>query len=270
MITLNYAWFIWKNYRGLLLFSTVFMALMQFLMLFLITTIDYAPIIDALLNRLPAQIRVLFAAEFLQRISAEGATAFGFNHPMVLAILALSAILIPARHVAGEVEAGTLEILLTCPTVRWRHIITVWCASAVQLLIIVCGGWLGSCVSIAVFHTFSKQIVMGILKVGANAWLLFVLISSYTLLMSTFGKEGGKTGIRSAAITLTFYVTHFLSSMWRPASFLKPMNIFHYYQPQKLMFGGRSVVVNAIVLSIATAICLTAAIYQFKRRDIPG
>ncbi len=96
VITLNYARFIWKNYRGLLLFSAVFAALMQFLMLFLITTIDYGPIIDALLSRLPAQIRVLFATEFLQHISAEGAAAFGFNHPIVIVLLAISAILIPA------------------------------------------------------------------------------------------------------------------------------------------------------------------------------
>lgn len=266
MIDLNYPRFIWKNYRGLLIFSTLFVALMQFLMLFIITTIDSGPLLDTFLSLLPSQFRVLF----LQRSSVEGAAAFGFNHPLVIAILAISAIIIPARHVAGEVETGTLEILLACPIERWRHIITVWFSSAVELMIIVCGGWLGSFLSIAIFHTFSGQIVIGILKIGANLWLLSVLISSYTLLISTFGKEGGKTGIRSAAITLIFYLMQFLSFMRDSLSFLKPFNIFQYYQPQELMFGDRSFVLNAIVLSISVSICLAAAIQQFNRRDVPG
>ena len=53
-------------------------------------------------------------------------------------------------------------------------------------------------------------------------------------------------------------------------SFLKPFNIFYYYLSQKLMYGERSFTFNAIVLTVLISICLTTAIIQFNRRDVPG
>lgn len=270
MIRLLYPKVIWKSYRGLILFSSIFIALMQFLILLIITTIDYAPIFEAFVNQLPSQIRLFFMAEFFQTFSPEGAAAFGFNHPLVISVMAISAIVIPARHIAGEAETGTLEVLLSYPVERWRHVFTVWFSSAMVLIFIVICGWIGSFLAISIFHKFSEQIVFGMLKIGLNLWLLFLLVSSFTLLISTYSKESGKTGLRSAAITLVFYLLHVLSGMWDVLSFIKPFNIFEYYPPLKLMFGDSSFVLNSAILAALIIICLALAIQQFNRRDIPG
>lgn len=270
MIRILYPKVIWKSYRGLIIFSGIFIAFMQFLLLLIITTIDYAPIFEAIITQLPSQIRMFIMSEFLQTFSPEGAAAFGFNHPLVISVMAISAIVIPARHIAGEAETGTLEIMLSYPVKRWQHLITIWFSSAVELLVIVLCGWLGSFLAIAIFHTFTEQIIFGMLKIGINLWMFFLLISSYTLLISTYSKEGGKTGLRSAAITLVFYLLHVLSSMWQEISFLKLYNIFDYYLPVKLMFGEREILLHICVLSILMAICLLLAIKQFNKRDIPG
>lgn len=270
MIRLVYPRVIWKSYRGIIIFSAVFIALMQFLILLIFTTIDYVPIIEAFMKQLPEQFRMFFAAEFFQRFSPEGAAAFGFNHPLVISVMAINAIVIPARYIAGEVETGTLELLLTYPIERRRHVVRVWLSSAIELLFIVCCGWIGSFLSIAIFHTFTEQVVFGMLKVGVCLWMLFLLISSYTLLISTYSKEGGKTGLRSAAITLIFYLVHVLSTMWEDLSFIQPFNIFNYYLPQKLMFGQSSFILNIVVLASLILIFLGLSIRQFDKRDIPG
>ncbi|GAB4370419.1 MAG: hypothetical protein Kow0042_12640 [Calditrichia bacterium] len=269
MNPLEYGTFLWKSHRGLILFAFLFFAGMEFLIITLITTIDTAPIISAILDQLPPRLKMIFNQEFLTRFSIKGAIAFGFNHPLVLAVLSLVSITLTARHVAGEAESGTLELLLSYPLKRSRFILTLWSVLAIFLLFIVCGGWLGSILALLVYQQFGLEYLAGILKVGGNLWLLFILIMSYSLLISTFDREGGKAGTRSAAITLIFYFLHFISSIWERIDWTKPLNIFSYYLPQKLMFGERSFWVNALVLLAAISICLLGSIIQFSRRDIP-
>ncbi|MDT8318446.1 MAG: ABC transporter permease subunit [bacterium] len=270
MIKMHHPRFIWKRHLGLIVFSSLFVAILQFLVLYIITTLNYGAIIESFINRLPYAFQTMFATQFFRSFSAEGAVAFGLNHPLVIALMSLNAIIIPARHVAGEIEDGTLELMLTYPLERWRHIMAVWFSSALQLVILIFYCWLGSLMSIAIFHELTWQLVIGMLKIGINLWLLFLLVSSYTLLISSFGKEGGKVGTEAAAITLIFYLVHFLSSLWDALSFLKPFNIFYYYLPQELMYGEGSFAFNAAVLTVLISICLTTAIIQFNRRDVPG
>jgi len=270
MNELCYPLFIWKDHRGLVIFSVIVIATLQFLIIELMATIDIAPIVTTILQQLPPQMQVLFDEGLLTRLSVNGAAAFGFDHPLVLTLMAVNAIIIPTRHIAGEIEDGTLELLLAYPFKRAKLLISLWISTNLILLIIVIGGWLGSLAAVALFSNLTFDLLIRILQIGCNLWLLFALITSYTLLISTFGNEGSGTGIRSAAITLVFYFLYFLSTLWDSISFIKPFNIFTYYQPQKLMFGQRSFGLHVGVLLVLIGICLTISLKQFNRRDIPG
>lgn len=270
MNKLAYPLFIWKSQRGFAIFSMVVMAALQFLVIVLISTLDVAPILTVLLEQLPERFRTLINEELLTRLSLKGAAAFGFNHPLVLALLAINAINIPNRHIAGEIETGTLELLLAYPMQRTRLVFSLWISASLLLFLIVFGAWISSLTAITVLHKLSFDLFMQMLKIGSNLWLLFVLIMSYTLLISTFGKEGSKIGIRSAGITLIFYFLHLLSTLWNSIDFIRPFNIFTYYQPLKLMFDQRNFWLNFGVLITLIGVCLLVSIKQFNRRDIPG
>ncbi len=269
MINPTYMFLVWKLHRGLILFSFLFLALMQFLIIWIISSLDYLPFIETFIQQLPPQIRILFNEEFINRFSINGAAAFGFNHPLVLAVLGLSAIMIPARHVAGEVESGSLEIIISHPMKRMELIFSLWLSYFTILLLIVVGGWIGSYSALIIKNQMNLQTVKKLFQIGLNLWLLFLLIMSYTLLISTFKSEGNKTGIFGAIITLLFYLMNFFSTIWDSLHFTKFFNIFTYYQPQKLMFSERSIWSNAIVLLILIFTCLGAGMFHFHKRDIP-
>ena len=108
------------------------------------------------------------------------------------------------------------------------------------------------------------------LKIACNLWLLVVFIMSLTMVLSSFEKEGNKVGIRVAGITLIFYVLHYISSLWNAIRFIKPFNIFTYYQPENLITGQRSFLLNVTVLFSIILISLFLSMFQFNRRDIPG
>ncbi len=265
----HYQLFIWKSHRGLAIFSILFIAFLQLVIIYLISSMDFLPIITAALEQIPPAMRAIVFEEFLTAVSVNGAAAFGLNHPMVIAILAIAAISIPTRHIIGEIESGTLELLLAYPIPRSQLLLSLWSSGSLYLLLVVLGGWVGSLISIFVFSTLTTHVFLQMLQIAANLWLLFTLIMSFTLLISTFGKEGSRAGTYAAAIVLVFYLLDFISGLWDALKFTIPFNIFTYYQPQKLMFGERSFWLNVGVLIGLIGICLVISLRQFQRRDIP-
>jgi ABC-2 type transport system permease protein len=247
----------------------VLVAFFQFLIIWLMSSINYVPIMEAILNQLPPQMKIIFNQEFMNRLSIDGAAAFGFNHPIVLMVLGIVAIILPTRHIAGEIEAGTLELLLSYPVSRSRLNISLALSSATILIAIIVAGWIGSFSALIIFNHFSMEMFGQLIKIGLILWILLCLITNYSLLISVYGREAGKSGLRSAGITLIFYFLNFIATLWESLEFTQVINPFHYYQPQKLMFGEQSFILDAVVLLSATIFFFIIAYLHFSRRDIP-
>ncbi|MCD4684296.1 MAG: ABC transporter permease subunit, partial [Bacteroidales bacterium] len=206
---------------------------------------------------------------FFNMLTFDGAAAFGFNHPLVLAVLAINAINIPVHHISRELETGTLELLLAHPFKRQSLIISLWFSGCIILCAIIVAALIGSFSAIALFHQLSMGILLKMFQISFNLWMLFVLIFTYTLLIASFGKTGSKAGNISAVVTFVFYMLHFLSQLWSSIEFTKPFNIFTYYEPQNLMFKQDNIILNSVVLGSLILICLLLSLWQFNRRDIP-
>ncbi len=269
MNKMGYIRLIWRNNRGFAIFSMVFITLLQFLILYLVTTFDTLAIISAILEQIPEKMRIFLNDSFFNMLSLDGAAAFGFNHPLVLAVLAINAINIPVHHISRELESGTLELLLAYPFKRQSLIISLWFSGCIILCAIIVAALIGSFSAIALFHQLTMGILLKMFQISFNLWMLFVLIFTYTLLIAAFSKTGSKAGNISAVVTFIFYMLHFLSQLWSSIEFTKPFNIFSYYEPQNLMFKQDNIILNSIVLGSLILICLIISIWQFNRRDIP-
>ena len=127
----------------------------------------------------------------------------------------------------------------------------------------------GSLIAIALYHDLTGAICVRMLAIGCNVWLFFVLVMTYTLLIASFGKEGGAAATLSSSVTLAFYFLYFMSRLRTAIAFTKPINIFTYCQPQMIMFGERHFLHDVTVLLSLTGVCLAIAVWQFMRRDIP-
>jgi len=266
---MGYIRLIWRNNRGFAIFSMIFITLMQFLVLYLITTFDTLAIVSAILDQIPEKMRVFLNDSFFSMLTLDGAAAFGFNHPLVLAVLAINAINIPVHHISRELETGTLELLLSHPIKRKTLLLSLWLSGCIILLAIIVAALIGSFSAIALFHQLSGGIIFRMLQISFNLWILFVLIYTYTLLFTVFGKTGSKAGNISAFLTFGFYLLHFLAQLWKFIEFTKTFNIFNYYEPQALMFKQDNVLVSSAVLGALIIISLLLSLWKFEKRDIP-
>ena len=133
---MSYFCFLWKSHRSFLLFSIFFISLFQFLILRLVTTIDYYSTIMYFMNQLPETVQAMFGDDFISMLTVEGAAALALNHPLVLVILSIGAIAIPSRHIAGEAESGTLELILSFPLKRIQLLLNLYISAVVFLFLI--------------------------------------------------------------------------------------------------------------------------------------
>ena len=269
MVEWAYIRLVWRNNRMFAILTAGFITLFQFLILYLITTFDTQAMLVAVLQQLPPAMKAFLQDSFFSMFTLDGAAAFGFNHPIVLTLFVLNAIIIPGHHITSELESGTLEILLAHPFKRSSLLVSLWITGSLILLFIILISLAGSVSSILLFHELETIMFLRLLEICFNLWLLMILIFTVTLLIAVFSKVGVKAGSLSYGLTFFFYLLYFLSQMWDKIAFTKPFNIFSYYEPQMIVQREANYLLDIIVLTGLIAISFGISLRRFGRRNIP-
>ena len=157
---------LWKIQRPFVIFSLFFIGFLQFLIIWIFSTLNYVPIFEAFYNQVPPHLKVLLDEQFMYRLSIKGAAAFGMNHPLVLVILGILAIAYSARLISGEAEKGLLELLLSHPLERNQFFSTLFFSTAFFLLISVSGGLFGSFTALVLKNQGTTEIYGNLAKIG--------------------------------------------------------------------------------------------------------
>ena len=265
-----YLKYILKRHRGFLIFSMIFITLTQFLLVKVFTGVDTKPFLETIMKIMPQQFKTMMGEQFFTTLTIDGAAAFGFNHPVVLAIFIVLIISLSSRNIAGEIEKGTMELMLSFPVKRTSLVTKLWGIGIFIIFLVILSALLGSIISVMIYDDLTREFIIKLSKIGLNLWFLMVLIFSFSLMISTFEREGSKVVAKTAIVVMVFYFLDLLSTMWKAISFIKPYNIFTYYQPQKLVSGERDLLQNLPVLIVFIIIFFVISLWQFNRRDIPG
>ena len=94
----------------------------QFLICAAVSSVDIGAAIQTLMNSLPPMLRELVATQFFGGLNERGLLAFGWNHPIAHALGTAVAIVLGSRAVAGEIETGAVELLLSQPLSRTTYL----------------------------------------------------------------------------------------------------------------------------------------------------
>lgn len=270
MIRGHYIANLFRSHWVLILFAFCFAGLFQVLIISFVIEADLLGMIEQIYQRMPPQMQLILGEQFLAKLSTEGAIAFGYNYPLVLAMIIIVAILLPARHMAGEIEGGTLELLFTLPIQRSEITLSLWLGSMFLLMMVTIGCWAGTGLGLLMYPEARGIDVVTIIAAGISLWLLAATVSSYTLLIASFASESGKTTLRAIGITMVFYFINFAVAMWPTVDFLRPFTVFQYHQPQRLMTNAGELWIGAAVLGTVILISGVLSIRHVNHRDIPG
>jgi ABC-2 type transport system permease protein len=236
--------------------------------------------------------------------------AMGMLHPVVLTLCVVWAVGRSAGAVAGELDRGTMELLMSQPVPRNRLILAHLLADSLLLPSICLSFFLGTQFGLAVVGDFIPDYSAlrnlkrpdgtlipfpipetpeplpvngrGELAGLANTCALMFAISGITIALSSAGRSRWKVTGFAVLVVVVMFVANTIGQLWEPAGFVRPLTLFFYYQPQKAMLDGNWMVnlgaawagapkVSGIIVLLAVgSLGYLLALRIFTRRDLPA
>jgi ABC-2 type transport system permease protein len=191
-----------------------------------------------------------------------GSTVFGLVVPILTVIFAIA---LGTRLLAGDEEAGTLELTLTHPVSR-RSVVLQRAASATMA-----GLGAGIVVGLAVLGLAGLVgLDVPASRIIAASFSLGMLTVAFALLALAIGAWIGRRGIvlgMCSTIAVFAYFASTLLPTLQGFDWVDKTSLFYYYGGQATLQNGLSAG-NVLVLVAASVAFLVAAVLGFDRRDV--
>jgi ABC-2 type transport system permease protein len=219
----------------------------------------------------------------------------GYVHPLVVTILCIWAIGRSASAITGEIDRGTMELLLAQPVSRFRVVLAQLCVDLLTIPVLCLSLWAGNWLGAWCFGQieFGAPVTTREMQVDpfvfvpalVNVAALLFAVSGYTLWLSSAGRFRGRILGIAILITLVQFLINVIGQLLDTLAFLRPFTVFYYFQPQQIILtgkwwlelgmvwnGGRPLAtVNVlVVLLLVGAAGYAMAFYTFCRRDLPA
>ncbi len=219
-------------------------------------------------------ITALLGTDVGDMLRPDALAAIAWAHPAVLALVWAHAIVLCTRMPAGEIDRGTIDVLLGLPVSRWR----VYASELVVLVVTGLGligmGLLGNRLG-GLFLEDSPRLDLGVLVIiTVNLFCLYLAVGGLASLVSTLSAVRGRAVGIVFAILLGSFLLNFLAQFWGPADRLSFLSVLEYYRPLLVLrevsgpSGGGWPLGDIAVLTISAAVLWGAGGVWFARRDI--
>ena len=197
--------------------------------------------------------------------------SLGQLHPVFLVASCLFAVGLGIRSVAGELEAGTLELTLARPLRRRDHLTAYLVALAPGCALLALAFAAGAVTADALFDPPGGPLrVSRMLLSAVGATLLLAAVAALSVLISTLHVERGRALAWALGILLVMYAGAFLLPLWSPAAPVARLSLFWYFTPGPTIQDGDVPWRDWAALAAFTLVAVTAAVRIFTRRDLAG
>jgi ABC-2 type transport system permease protein len=263
-------------------------------------------ILEKFLFKGPGKImQTLMGGESIQLDHAMHMLSIGYVHPLMQTIFCIWAIGRAAGAIAGEIDRGTMELLLAQPVPRGRLVLAHLCVDLLTIPVLCLalwgGTWLGTWLvgpiepnleglgELAKFVRVDPEALrLYPAAIGpglVNVFALIFAVSGYTMWISAAGRFRWRVMGAAVLLTLVQFLINVIGQLWDVVAPLRPLTVFFYYQPQQIILSGRWTVdlgqawnggqplyhVNGIaVLLLVGVVGYALALGTFSRRDLPA
>lgn len=223
---------------------------------------QYAQLIESM----PPELLALFGGTEVPFASLGGYFQTEYLGLMWLIIVSAAVVLFAGRAFAGEIAAGTMELVLAQPVSRVQVALTRTTVFVGYVLLLAAASF----VPIQVFGP-SYGIELG----TGTFWTLFAFGSLYMLavggiavLLSSIFRDAGRAGAVAAAFLLLLWIADLVSNVSEAARFFDPINLISYWQPGKIINGDPIAPEGWWIYAVVGVTSLAAAVVVFSRRDV--
>ena len=257
---------LWRRHRAALLLLAAGNGFFAWAITRVVPDASRTGLIRELVDMAPAPVRIFLGEELVANLSARGFLGFGYVHPFPLILLSVWVVRVAAGALAGEAGQGTMDLIGSRPVGRGAHVAAAALAILAGVAAIAAAGWAGTAVGLHL-RPLAGVSASELLPVAAMSALLFAGAGGVALLVSATRRDGGAAVSWCAGLLAGSYVLDYLARVWAAIAFLRPLSLFRYYEPQRILGEGVAGG-DAAVLAAVGAAGLALAFAVFARRDL--
>lgn len=193
----------------------------------------------------------------------------GFTHGVVLMLAWGTLIATTTRVLAGEIERGTADILLTLPLTRTDVYVSTtlaWLAAAVALSL---GPIVGVAIGSQVFETGEVVQISRYLAPTVNFLAVNVAVASLSCLFSCLMDRRAIAVGAVIAVAFVSVVLNFVEPFLDWAKHVRFIGLLNYYRPVDIVRTGEWPISSIVVLMAFALTCWLIGLIIFNRQDIP-
>ncbi len=213
-------------------------------------------------------ITAMLGSDVGERIGPAAMLSFSWVHPVLLLTLWGQEITFCTRTPAGEIDRGTIDILLGLPVSRLQLYISetiIWLSTGLLLVLVA----LASHLMVRSFVAENMRLpVDRIFIVALNLYGIYIAFGGIVWLVSALSNRRGKAMGICFALVLASMLLNFIITMWEPAKSIQFLSILDYYRPWQI-FQSDAWPVRDIVSLMTTGLAFwLAGAWVFVRRDV--
>ena len=227
-------------------------------------------------------IQAIIGGENIALDRAGDMMSVSYVHPLVLTILCIWAIGRAANAIAGEIDRGTMELLLAQPIRRTQVILAHLLVDAIVFPSLCAAMWLGTYCGTwwmglqSAAHPMQHVDPWRFLPALLCVFGLLFAVSGVTIAISALGRSRPRVWGWAVSLLLSMFLINIFAQIWgAPLEWLRPFTIHYHYQPQNLIKAEDWYTLGSVWFHLAVLAGVGLGGYGlawlgFCRRDLPA
>ncbi len=220
------------------------------------------------IDMFPGFIKTMLGGDSLQVGNVTGLIAIGYNHPSVLTLFMLYAVGVPTSLLAGEVQKGHMELILSRPASKTQVYICAGLITIIGMLGLDLLTFLGMVTALHIYEFGQSVSLYPFVMMIAVGGILSAVVGGIALFAAACFRFFPAVGLTVAYLILNYFAA-IIAELWPRMKWLEPWNIFHYVD-ENMILGQQIWPVRdmCILISIFLVTTVSGAVI-WSRRDLP-
>jgi ABC-2 type transport system permease protein len=218
---------------------------------------------------MPSFVRNMFGGAYLTPENTGALIAIGYQHPLVLILYMVYAVGTPTSLLVGEVQRGTMELMLSRVVTRTQVFVCAALPTIVGMFLLAIMMFLGTVAGTSIY-TFDRPVALGgFFKLAINGALLASTVGSIAMFVASLSRERGKAVGITVGYLVFDYFLNLISNWWPKMHFLRPWSLFHYVNGNRIFVRNEWPLGDMAVLVSIAVVAVGAGWLIWRRRDLP-